>query len=137
MNLFQLITVPLAAILFVRSFLRLVRGKQPRATALLGTVIWVSAGVAILHPELTIRIARLMGIGRGADLVLYLLVIASFVAWFYFYNKILSVQSDISEIVRRLALRDGNERWPQSDLEARKEGKQTGNESTGDKKESG
>ncbi len=137
MNLFQLMTLPLVAILFVRSLLRLLRGKQPRATALLGTVIWLSAGVAILHPELTIRIARLMGIGRGADLVLYLLVIASFLAWFYFYNKILSVQSDISEIVRRLALRDGNERWSQSDLEVKIEEKRTGNESTEDKRESG
>lgn len=126
MILFQYIFVPLVALFLIRSILKLARGGQPRGIALLGVVIWLSAGFAILWPDLTIRIARVMGIGRGADLVLYLLAISFFLSVFYFYNKILKLQSDISEIVRRIALSDAVELRPQSGPPLGQEEKNTG-----------
>lgn len=112
MNLFQLITVPLVITLFARSIFKLVQGKQPRAIVLLGAGIWLAAAIAILQPELTIQIAQIMGIGRGADLILYLLVISFIVLCFYFYNKLRKIESDITEIVRQLAIQDATQHWP-------------------------
>ncbi len=133
MNLFQFITVPLVAVLFVRSIFNLVRGRQPRGTALLGAAIWLSAGVAILHPGLTIRIANFLGISRGADLLLYFLAILFFVACFYFYNRNLKLESYISEIVRQLAIRDAMARGPQGHPETNTQAEQTDDEWPRDK----
>jgi hypothetical protein len=107
-TLFQWITLPIVAILFVRSLVVLVRGNQPRGTALLGAVIWFAAGCAILFPEITIRVASWLGIGRGADLVLYILVISYLISVFYVYNRFRKLESNVTEIVRAMAIRDAS-----------------------------
>lgn len=112
MSLFQILALPLVAALFVRSVVRLARGGGPRAVVALGAASWLLAGVAIVRPELTIRIAKVMGIGRGADLVLYFFVIAFLAAFFYFYNTILKIRSDISKVVRHLAIAETFQHMP-------------------------
>ena len=112
MSLFQILALPLVAALFVRSVVRLARGGGPRAVVALGAAIWLLAGVAIVRPELTIRVAKVMGIGRGADLVLYFFVIAFLAAFFYFYNTILKIRSDISKVVRHLAIAETVQHMP-------------------------
>jgi hypothetical protein len=64
------------------------------------------AAITIYNPNLTMKISKIFGIGRGADLILYLLVLTLFIVGFYFYNKIKSIESNISKIVRKLALDD-------------------------------
>ena len=112
MNLFQIITLPLVFLLFVRSAVHLVRGTRGRAIPFLEAIIWLLAGIAILQPNLTAEIANLIGIGRGADLILYLLVLSNLVSWFYFYRRLQQQESIISELVRQIAIRDGLATWP-------------------------
>lgn len=112
MNLFQIITLPLVFLLFVRSAAHLVRGTRGRAIPFLEAIIWLLAGVAILQPNLTAEVANLIGIGRGADLILYLLVLSNLVSWFYFYRRLQQQETMISELVRQMAIRDGLATWP-------------------------
>lgn len=113
MNLFQWITLPIVIILFVRSLIILAQGRQPRGMALLGVLVWLAAGIAIIWPNLTIQLARLLGIGRGADLILYLLAITYIVSMFYIYNRFRKLETNITEIVRQLAIRDVKNMNPQ------------------------
>ncbi|NNG16928.1 MAG: DUF2304 domain-containing protein [Gemmatimonadales bacterium] len=106
MIVFQLIAVPLAALLFLRSAVKFLRGKGHRWVAALTAAIWLAAGITILQPEVTNTVARLLGIGRGADLVLYVLALSFLVALVYFYHKVRRLNSDLTEIVRTLAIRD-------------------------------
>ena len=106
MILFQIITLPLITSFFICSVVKFVRGEQPRNIVLLTVVIWLLAGFAILRPNTTIQLAKLMGIGRGTDLILYFTVITSLILSFYFYKKLLEMESPITEIVRHLAIRD-------------------------------
>jgi small membrane protein len=125
MSVFQILTIPLAIFLFLRSAFRLVRGDHPRGTALLGAVVWFAAALTIYDTELTIRMARVMGVGRGADLVLYLFTLSFLLSVFYFYHRILKLESSLSEIVRLLAISEAAQRWPQGVFDAENEGKQT------------
>jgi len=118
MILFQLLALPILILLFLQSVAALLRGSRPRGILFLRALVWLSAGVAILDPELTIRIARKLGIGRGADLVLYLLAICFFIATFYFYGRIMRIESNISEIVRHLAIQDVMQRSSESPRDA-------------------
>jgi small membrane protein len=106
MTLFQLITLPLITLFFIRSIVKFARGEQPRNIALLTVVIWLLAGFAILRPNTTMQLAKLMGIGRGTDLILYFLVITYLISFFYVYKKLFEMESAITEIVRHLAIRD-------------------------------
>jgi hypothetical protein len=112
MIVFQLIAVPLAALLFIRSAVRFLRGDGHRWVAALSAAIWLAAGIAILRPEVTNTVARFLGIGRGADLVLYVLALSFLVSLVYFYHKYRQLNSDLTEIVRSLAIRDAEERSP-------------------------
>jgi hypothetical protein len=109
MNPFQIIFLPIVFFLFLRSLISLVRGSQPRKVMLLGTFIWLAAGIAIAWPDMTIRVAALLGIGRGADLILYLVAIAYMISMFYMYLRFRKVEANITEIVRQLAIRNVEE----------------------------
>ena len=106
MILFQAIVVPLVLALLVRSIRNFIQGRQSRSVTVLAVAIWSATGLAILWPEVTVRAAAILGIGRGTDLVVYIFVIAFLLACFYFYTKVLKLESDITELVRYLAVRD-------------------------------
>jgi len=105
LNIFQLIFVPLIAILFLRSLMIFGRGRH-RLAAFLGAAVWLAAGATVLRPDLTIAVAKMMGIGRGADLILYMFVVAFLFASFYVYNRMEQLESILTSIVRQMAIRD-------------------------------
>ena len=78
----------------------------------LSAASWLAAGITILQPEVTNTVARFLGIGRGADLVLYVVSLSFLVSLVYFYHKYRQLNSDLTEIVRSLAIQDAEERWP-------------------------
>lgn len=67
--------------------------------------IWLGALVIILIPSTTSVIARWLGVGRGADLVLYASVIALFLFVFKLYVSLDKVDHKLTELVRREALK--------------------------------
>jgi hypothetical protein len=103
-TIFQWVGLPLVSLLFLRSGYQLVRGVRPRTTILVSLGIWLAAGVAIARPDVTTQVARLLGIGRGADLVIYLVAMAFLVSVFYFYHKYRQLSSELTEVVRSIAL---------------------------------
>ena len=76
-----------------------------RAAARVGVVALIGVAIAsALDPGITTTVARHLGVGRGADLVLYLLVVAfSFTsAGLYFRSRDLERKLDL--VVRQLAI---------------------------------
>ena len=67
------------------------------------------APLAIGRPQWTNDLARALGIGRGADLVLYGVALAFLAACFYFYQKTRRLEADLTGVVRHLALREERE----------------------------
>lgn len=59
----------------------------------------------VLFPEQTNELAKWMGVGRGADLVLYCWIVISLVVSVNLQFKILNLQETATELTRELALR--------------------------------
>lgn len=115
MNWFQILVLPFVALLFAVSAYRLASGRsRRRGLAATGVVIWLVAGLAILRPDLTTLVANRIGIGRGADLLLYVLVLAVVYLASYFYNRLARAEANLSRVVQHLAIDDA--------LEARRRG---------------
>jgi len=104
LNAFQIIVVPIVAALFVHSVYSLRRGF--RTARVVGAAVWLVALVTLLRPETTMSLAKALGIGRGADLILYIFAVASSATAFYFYNRMVKLESSLTVIVRHLALTD-------------------------------
>lgn len=67
--------------------------------ALIGLVItWI--------PDVASRAADLFGVGRGADLVVYLALLLLFLLVFQLYVSHVKLQRDLTELVRKDALKE-------------------------------
>ena len=106
MNLFQTLALIAIAALFVLTLVAAVRGWATRRDALLWALLWLVAGVAIMWPGVTKVIANALGIGRGADLVLYCAVVVMMIGFLMVYVRLRRIRREMTLLVRELAIRD-------------------------------
>ncbi|MGD8278973.1 MAG: DUF2304 domain-containing protein [Gemmatimonadota bacterium] len=104
MNTFQWIAIPILGLLFLRAVFRLAAGARPRWWLLVSAAIWLAAAITILIPDLTTDIAHTLGIGRGADLLIYIVAILFIASFFFFYNRYRRLEAELTRLVRQLAL---------------------------------
>lgn len=62
------------------------------------------AALSIFFPELLTRVARMLGIGRGTDLVLYGLIVSFLVFMATTYQRFRHMESTLTKLSRRIAL---------------------------------
>ncbi len=84
---------------------------------LLWLVLWTGAAAVIMFPMSTVILARILGIGRGADLVLYTSLIVTLYLLFRLHVRLEQVNREVTQIVRALALREGTLRHSEDDQE--------------------
>ena len=102
------IVFQIAAIVVIIALLALsFRGGGARQQALrrVFMVLFVAvAAVALVFPQTLTWVANLVGIGRGADLLLYLLVLVFLVYVASSYRRFRHLENDATRLARRLAL---------------------------------
>jgi hypothetical protein len=69
-------------------------------------LLWSVAAVVILFPNSTMGVAHFLGIGRGADLVLYVGAMLIFYLIFRLFARLEQMDRNMTKIVRTLALRE-------------------------------
>ena len=79
------------------------------ALSFFGLIFWSalfgSSIVVVLFPRITGAIAQLIGIGRGADAVLYTSITLLFYLVFRLYIYIEDIRHEITQLIQKLALR--------------------------------
>lgn len=70
------------------------------------SLFWVAAIIVVLLPNSTATLAKLVGIGRGADLVVYVALVLIFFIIFRLMIKIELLNKDITKLTRKIALKD-------------------------------
>ena len=108
----QWVLVVFAAFAVSRVILRFKRGGLPLLHLGLWILFWIGVSVAALQPQTTSALARLLGVGRGADVVIYLAVVALFYMLFRAFGKIEDLERQITRVVRAAALRDMDDTAP-------------------------
>jgi hypothetical protein len=105
MNLFQGLTLALFLGLALITLSAAMRGARKRVVAF-WMAVWAVGAASIIWPHATAVIAHRLGIGRGADLLLYVSVLVMFVAFFYVYTRFRRLDRQITLLVRRLAIQN-------------------------------
>lgn len=81
------------------------RKKELKATKfLIFFLFWLSVLLAIIFPEKTNKIAHFFNITRGADFFIYISIIVIFYLLFRIYQRLESIEMNITKIVREIAL---------------------------------
>jgi hypothetical protein len=112
MNLFQTLVLGLFVVLAVFTISAGMRGAVRKRIVTFWLVVWLAGSVAIVWPHSTAVIAHALGIGRGADLLLYSSVLVMCVAFFYVYTRFRRLDRQITLLVRRLAIQNAEPRLP-------------------------
>jgi small membrane protein len=73
-------------------------------------LVWIGTASMIIFPDATSFLAHFLGIGRGADLIMYLSLLISFYLIFRLHLALARLEQAITALVRAIAL----ERLPES-----------------------
>lgn len=104
MNAFQILSLSFLGVVLLWELFAVRRGALSRRGWVLRSTILLAAAVAIADPDIVQRVAQAIGIGRGADVVLYLFVLFFIGTSFYFYSRCAQLQRQITTLVRHLAI---------------------------------
>ncbi|MBC7559298.1 MAG: DUF2304 domain-containing protein [Dermatophilaceae bacterium] len=81
------------------------RGARTQAVRRVGLMLFAALAVwSILFPSVWNRIARIVGVGRGTDMVLYALVVAFLSFTLTTYLRFRDLEARYTKLARRLAL---------------------------------
>ncbi len=70
---------------------------------------WIMAFVVIASPSISDKAARIIGIQRGVDAIIYISIIAIFYLVFRLYIKVSEVEREITRLVRAIAIKEASE----------------------------
>lgn len=100
-KLILVVSLGLAALMLIRGK-RSALGLLMRRSLTLGTIL--IGVVAVLFPGAVTQVAGLLGVGRGTDLVLYLLCVAFLFVTVALYQRLNEMHDRYVELARQLAL---------------------------------
>jgi len=106
MTIIQIILLIAMCTGLVLTWKRAKQGAISRREALAWSGLWIVAAAVVIRPEISSLLANSVGIGRGSDLAIYLAVIALFIMVFNLFVQHHRQQSEITDLVRREALKD-------------------------------
>lgn len=97
----RLLLLGALALLGWRVFLK--RTKLPVHIVVVFTLLALACA-AVLFPGATNDIAHVVGVGRGADLIMYMLHVGLLFVIIHYYTKFVELQKQITYLVREIAL---------------------------------
>ncbi len=69
-------------------------------------IFWLAAAVIVIWPDATFYLARILGIGRGADLVVYVSLVIIFFLIFRLMINQEKQKREITRLTREIALKE-------------------------------
>lgn len=108
MSLIQILAMIFVLFALWRVTLKFRKRELNISEFLMWLVFWIAVGAAFITPESLTRLANLLGIGRGADLVLYVAVIVVFYLMFRIFVRLEKMERNITKIVRKNTINNKN-----------------------------
>lgn len=95
--------VLLAALAAIGWFVFLKRNRLP--FHILFVFAMLAAGAfAVLFPEQTDKIANVVGVGRGVDLITYVIEVTVLFVLLHYYTKFVELQRQLTDVTRELSI---------------------------------
>jgi len=103
------------------------RGARTQAVRRLGLMLFAALAVwSILFPSVWNQIARLVGVGRGTDMVLYALVVAFLSFTLTTYLRFRDFETRYTKLARKLALAEARPTQPAAKVPDQQEQRDAG-----------
>ncbi|QUH24135.1 DUF2304 family protein [Methanobacterium alkalithermotolerans] len=96
----------IALIGIILSIIRFREGRTSPRMLLFWIIIWIMVILISFFPQETTIFANIFGIGRGLDFIIILGLIGCYYLIFKIYTMIERLESDISQLVREIAIKN-------------------------------
>lgn len=106
MSVIQLVLIVVAGFGIFAAVQRFRRGGLSRLQLALWCVLWIAIIAVVFRPETASFLARMLGVGRGVDVIVYLSIVALFYLQFRMFGKLEDHERQITTLTRELALKD-------------------------------
>ncbi len=112
MTTFQIIGVATTVLMAAVTAAGLARRRRQVGVRVVLFFTWLLAAAAILRPDVSMRLANAVGIGRGTDFLLYVSILASIAILFMIYFRFVTLESQLTQVVRHLAILEAHRAFP-------------------------
>ena len=102
--IFQWILMLFALLTLLRARRQYRRKRISRSWFFLWSLLWIGIFIAAATPQTLDKIATWVGVGRGADLFVYLAVLLLLLGCFRLLTKVNQLERQITSLVRALAI---------------------------------
>jgi small membrane protein len=106
LSVIQIVFIVFAAFALFKTAMQFRSRRIPLVWAVSLGISWIVLGVVAFLPKTTDLLAASVGIGRGADLLVYLAIVGLVYIVFRLIMKLQKLERDVTEIVRHSALKD-------------------------------
>ena len=101
---FQLVLLSALSLFLLTGIVSVVRGWLRRREGLVWIAICLAGGAAVVWPDGTSIVAKVLGIGRGADLLIYCTTLIMMAGFWATYTRLQRMRQEMTQLVRHLAL---------------------------------
>jgi hypothetical protein len=102
-----ILSLLVAAVLAYRSPLS---SRNAALRRLFALCLFLFGGVAVFNPPLVTGLAQQVGVGRGTDLLVYFLAVASLLGWLSLWRRIFELEQRLVLLTRSNALHEAQHR---------------------------
>src|SRR3989344_9048973 len=103
--LLQIIGLVFVAFVLSRIILRYKKDKFTFRETLFWAILWILVGIVVVLPGFMSFLAKILGVGRGVDVIIYLGLILLFYLNFKSTVRMEKIEQDISKVVKEITLR--------------------------------
>lgn len=106
--LIQFLIVAIALFIIIRIILGFKRGSISRKNLIFWASLWLIISVIVLLPQTTNFFAKILGVGRGTDVAIYLSIVFIFYLLFKLGLRLEKIEKEITKIVKEIALKNNS-----------------------------
>jgi hypothetical protein len=103
----QLIIDLVVVFFLVNLLLKLKQDRINLGSFIFWLIFWLATLLIINWPQSSSYFARILGVGRGVDVIIYFSIIILFYFIFYFTLKLRKIEHEITQVVRKIAISEG------------------------------
>lgn len=101
MMVIQIILVVFFLFVLFKVFDRFRSGDLKGKEAIGWLVFWILAGAVVVNPNSTLFLAKILGVGRGVDAIIYLAMALLFFLVFKIFVRLEKIEHQITKLVRQ------------------------------------
>ena len=106
--LIQFLIIAFALFAIVGTILNFKKNKISLNGLIFWLLLWLIISIVVLLPQTTNFFAKILGVGRGTDVAIYLSIVLVFYLIFKIFIRLEKLEANITKIVKEIALKDNS-----------------------------